>query len=82
MVNSLCWAVRENSQWWAGRLFPALLYQKPVIDLSHDKEIEAYRKQREQIDKVMSDGDADSVINEIMQLQMSIEEAKAKLKLE
>ena len=54
---------------------------KQMMEVS-DEEIEAYRKQREQIDKGMSDGDADSVINGIMQLQMSIEEAKSKLKLE
>ena len=49
-----------------------------------DEDIEAYRKEREQIDKGMAEGDeaADSLINEIMQLQMIIDESKAKLKLE
>ena len=54
---------------------------KQMMEVS-DEEIEAYREQREQIDKGMSgSGEAtDSIINEIMQLQMNIDEAKAKLK--
>ena len=49
-----------------------------------DEEIEAYRKEREQIDKGMSETDeaTDSIINEIMQIQNDIDESKAKLKLE
>ena len=49
-----------------------------------DEEIEAYRKEREQIEKGMSeeDEDSDSIYNEIIQLQKSINESKAKLKLE
>ena len=56
---------------------------KQMMEVS-DEEIEAYRKQRKQIDKSISEGDeaTDSIINEIMQQQKSIEEAKAKLKLE
>ena len=56
---------------------------KQMMEIS-DEEIEAYRKQREQIDKGMSKSNkaTDSIINEIMQLQMNIDEAKAKLKLE
>ena len=49
-----------------------------------DEEIEAYRKEREQIEKDMSeeDEDSDSIYNEIIQLQKSINESKEKLKLE
>ena len=49
-----------------------------------DEDIEAYRKERKQIDKGKSEDDeaADSLINEIIQLQMNIDESKAKLKLE
>jgi len=49
-----------------------------------DEEIEAYRKEREQMEKGMSEEDeaTDSIINEIIQLQRNIEESKAKLKLE
>ena len=56
---------------------------KQMMEVS-DEEIETYRKQREQIDKGMSESDeaTDSIINEIMQLQMTIDESKAKLKLE
>lgn len=45
-----------------------------------DEEIEAYRKEREQIEKGMTDdhGVRDSVYDEIMQLQRSIDESKAK----
>ena len=56
---------------------------KQMMEVS-DEEIEAYRKKREQIDKALSESDesTDSIINEIMQLQMNIDEAKGKLKLE
>ena len=49
-----------------------------------DEEIETYRKERERIEKSMTeeDEDAGSIIDEIMQLQNSINESKAKLKLE
>ena len=49
-----------------------------------DEEIEAYRMQREQMDKGMSEVEeaTDSIVNEILQLQMNIDESKAKLKLE
>jgi len=47
-----------------------------------DEEIEAYRKERELIEKSMTDKDkdADAVYDEIMQLQNNIDESKAKLK--
>ena len=47
-----------------------------------DEEIEAYRKQRKQIEKSKSEDDeaTDSIINKIMQLQMNIDEQKSKLK--
>ncbi len=56
---------------------------KQMMEVS-DEEIESYRKQREQIDKGVSEGDeaTDSIINEIMLLQKTIDESKAKLKLE
>ena len=56
---------------------------KQMMEVS-DEEIEAYRKEREQIDNDMSEGDEviDSVMNEIMQLQKTIDESKAKLKME
>lgn len=49
-----------------------------------DEEIEAYRKEREQIEKNMSkeDNASDSFIHEIMQLQNDINESKSKLNLE
>ena len=49
-----------------------------------DNEVEAYRKEREQIENVVADdnGERDSVYEEIMQLQRDIDKAKAKLKLE
>ena len=48
-----------------------------------DEEIEAYRKQRNQIDNSLPEKEAaDSILNNIMQLQGKIEESKAKLKLE
>ena len=56
---------------------------KQMMEVS-DEEIEAYRKQRKQIDKGMSESDeeTDSFIDEIMQLQEKIDKSKAKLKLE
>ena len=56
---------------------------KKMMEVS-DEEIEAYRKEREQMEKGMSDEDdtAGSTINDIMQLQKDIEEAMSKLKLE
>ena len=56
---------------------------KQMMDIS-DEEIDAYCKEREQMDKGMTEsGEAtDSIINRIMQLQMNIDELKAKLKLE
>ena len=56
---------------------------KQMMEVS-DEEIEAYRKKRELIDKALSESDeaTDSIINEIMQRQTNIDEAKSKLKLE
>ena len=54
---------------------------KQMMEVS-DEEIDAYRKQREQIDNVISEEEPDSFINEIKQQQRYIEEQKAKLKLE
>ena len=56
---------------------------KQMIEVS-DEEIEAYRKQREQIDKGITESDeaTDSIINELIQLQKNIDESKEKLKLE
>ena len=55
---------------------------KRMMDIS-DEEIDAYCKERKQMDKGMSESDeaTDSIINEIMQLQMNIDELKSKLKL-
>ena len=55
---------------------------KQMMDIS-DADIDAYREQREQIDKSMMDDDAsgDSLENRFIQIQETIEEAKAKLKL-
>ena len=49
-----------------------------------DADIDAYREQREQIDKGMKDDDAsgDSLVNRFIEIQSTIDEAKAKLKLE
>lgn len=49
-----------------------------------DEDIDAYREQREQIDKGMMDDDAsgDSLENRFIEIQSAIEAAKAKLKLE
>ena len=56
---------------------------KQMMEVS-DEEVEAYRKEREQIEKNMSDEDGanNSVYDEILQLQKNINESKAKLKLE
>ena len=56
---------------------------KQMMEVS-DEEIEAYRKQREQIDKGITESDeaTDSIINELIQLQKNIDESKEKLKLE
>ena len=56
---------------------------KQMMEVS-DEDIDAYREQREQIDKGMMDDDAsgDSLENRFMQIQETIEAAKAKLKLE
>ena len=47
-----------------------------------DADIDAYREQREQIDKGMMDDDAfgDSLVNRFIEMQSAIEAAKAKLK--
>ena len=47
-----------------------------------DADIDTYREQREQIDKGMKDDDAsgDSLVNRFIEIQSTIEEAKAKLK--
>ena len=49
-----------------------------------DEDIDAYREQREQIDKSMRDDDAsgDSLINRFIEIQSTIEAAKEKLKSE
>ena len=49
-----------------------------------DADIDAYREQREQIDKGMMDDDAsgDSLKNRFIEIQSTIEAAKEKLKLE
>ena len=56
---------------------------KQMMEIS-DEDIDAYREQRQQIDKGMMDDDAsgDSLVNRFLQIQRTIEEAKAKLKLE
>ena len=56
---------------------------KQMMEIS-DKDIDAYREQREQIDKGMMDVDAsvDSLRNRFLEIQSTIEAAKAKLKLE
>ena len=56
---------------------------KQMMDIS-DEDIDAYRKQREQIDKSMMDDDAsgDSLENRFIEIQSTIEAAKEKLKLE
>ena len=49
-----------------------------------DADIDTYREQREQIDKGMKDDDAsgDSLVNRFIEIQSTIEAAKAKLKSE
>ena len=54
---------------------------KQMMDIT-DKEIEAYRKEREQMDDNISTTANDSIISELMELQQSIDESKAKLKKE
>ena len=56
---------------------------KQMMEVS-DEEIDAYREQREQIDKGTSETgeDLDSIINKVIQLQGQIDDSKAKLKLE
>ena len=56
---------------------------KQMMEVS-DEDIDAYREQREQIDKGMMDDDAsgDSLENRFLQIQETIEEAKARLKVE
>ena len=56
---------------------------KQMMEIS-DEDIDAYREQREQIDKGMMDVDAsvDSLRNRFLEIQSTIEAAKAKLKLE
>ena len=55
---------------------------KQMMEVS-DEEIDAYREQRELIDKGMSEeGSAAPSYNKILQLQNSIDSAKAKLKLQ
>ena len=52
---------------------------KQMMEIT-DEDIESYRKERDQIDNDMSEGDEaiDSVMNEIMQLQRTIDELKLK----
>ena len=54
---------------------------KQMMEIS-DEDIDAYREQRQQIDKGMMDDDAsgDSLVNRFLQIQGTIEAAKAKLK--
>ena len=56
---------------------------KQMMEVTDD-EIDAYRKEREKIEKSMCDdsGVRDSVYDEIIQLQKNIDESKAKLKME
>ena len=56
---------------------------KLMMDVT-DEEIEAYRKERERMEKGMSADDeaTDSINNEIIQLQRNIDESKAKLILQ
>ena len=56
---------------------------KQMMDIS-DEDIDAYRKQREQIDKntIGDDASGDSLVNRFLEIQATIEEAKAKLELE
>ena len=54
-----------------------------MMDVS-DADIDAYREQREQMDKGMKgdDADGDSLVNRFIEIQATIEAARAKLKLE
>ena len=54
---------------------------KQMMEIS-DEDIDAYREQRQQIDKGMMDDDAsgDSLVNRFLQIQRTIEEAKEKQK--
>ena len=56
---------------------------KQMMDVSNE-DIDAYREQREQMDKGMKgdDADGDSLVNRFIEIQATIEVAKAKLKLE
>ena len=56
---------------------------KQMMEIS-DEDIDAYREQRKQIDKntIGDDASGDSLINRFLQIQATIEEAKAKLELE
>ena len=55
---------------------------KQMMEIS-DEEIDAYREQREQIDKGMSEEEStEPSFNKILQLQNSIDSAKSKLKLD
>ena len=56
---------------------------KQMMDVT-DKEIEVYKKERILMEKKMGDNTVseESIEKEIMQLQMKIEEAKRKLKIE
>ena len=56
---------------------------KQMMEIS-DEDIDAYREQRQQIDKgtMGDDASGDSLVNRFLQIQGTIEEAKAKLKLE
>ena len=56
---------------------------KQMMEIS-DEDIDAYREQRKQIDKntIGDDASGDSLINRFLQIQGTIEEAKAKLELE
>ena len=55
---------------------------KQMMEIS-DEKIDAYREQREQIDKGMSEEEStEPSFNKILQLQNSIDSAKAKLKLQ
>lgn len=53
---------------------------KQMMEIS-DEDIDAYREQRKQIEKntIGDDASGDSLINRFLQIQATIEEAKAKL---
>jgi hypothetical protein len=54
---------------------------KHMMDIA-DEEVEAYRKEREQIEKGLHEEDvvSDSIMNEIMELQRNIDELNVKIK--